>query len=175
MEELKPHCYGIYSQFSFDCGLRCRECKYLKECAQICFKQLKEMSGEFNVTKYIKKHMLIMKKIGIKTHKDIECKGRSSTKQLDDLSATLIEKELIKEGWVSNNLDDVQPFFGIVVGFIRSMGNTTAPKVVRAIQDRMTGADEKLAIGMAATSVQTLVKFKIIEVAGERIKWVAKE
>ncbi|MDO4936890.1 MAG: hypothetical protein Q4E62_03150 [Sutterellaceae bacterium] len=174
MSDNLPTCYGMYSCFSNN-SQRCRGCEQFLPCGKTCLTSLKEMCQNYDVAKFFKKHAQLMATLGVKNTPDYKASRVASSKEMDFLVQDLVGKGLIKDKWVADDLSSAPAFFETTVKLIREFGVTTAPRVVNAVKDRLvvsaTDDPDKAAMGMAALAVQILVKFKLIEVVGEKITW----
>lgn len=174
MNENLPTCYGLYSCFSNN-SQRCRNCSQFLQCGKTCLTSLQSLCKNYDVVKLFKKHAQLMKMLGVKEIQDYKATRVASSKEMDYLIQDLVSKGLIKDKWIADDLSAAPAFFEATTKLIQEFGTTTAQRVVNAVKDRLalsaTDDPDKVAMGMAALAVQILVKFKLIEVIGEKITW----
>lgn len=171
-------CFGLISIFCAD-AKTCQECSEFQNCALACKSELQSLSEFANLDKIIKKHDKILLSLGLiedsakalprKTRKKAE-----SNDEVDKLYDFLTVKGLAKEGWIADNLSQAPEFFRLVVEDLQRQGETSSSDLVRGIGYKLN--DKTKALSFCATAVQTLVRFRLVNVEkkGRKqiIKWI---
>lgn len=143
-----------------------------------CYSELKELEKIGDVKTILKRHLKLMKSFDLATDDDIKASKQVSSNEVATLSKSLLDAKLIAEGEIAKDLSEAPQFFQAGVEFLYRIRETTDEKFVRHLKDRLLDGPEfkkdETAIKLAAITVQTLVKFKIIKIAGHKISWIGR-
>lgn len=170
-------CFGVCSLFCMT-GDKCRHCEKFQECLKACYAELKELDQIGDVKILLKRHLKLMQSFNLAPAEDIKATKQTSSNEVAALCNALTDANLISEGAIAKDISEAPHFFQTGVEFLYKLKETTDEKFVRHLKDRLLNTDEhskeETAIKLAAVTVQTLAKFKIIKVVGHKIIWIAK-
>ena len=169
-------CFGLISIFSADSRV-CQECSEFQACALACRSELQELSEFANLDKAIKKHEKILLSLGFieDSAKALPRKTRRQNEpneEVDKLYDFLTIKGLAKEGWIADDLSQAPEFLRLVVEDLQRQGEMNSSDLVKGIGYKLN--DKTKALSCCATAVQTLVRFRLVNVEKKGRKQIIK-
>lgn len=178
-------CFGSISMFCADCDV-CKDCPEFAECAKNCRNTIAELANIGDVSKVLKNHEKIMAKLGLIEDKSKRIKAKTKkaeftlTEGAVKLQEELKARQMISDGWLSDNIEESPEYFQIVVNDLKMYGKRTSGEIVKNLQYKLPPQPsiEKFALMYAAWSVQVLTANNIVTVTTNKkeqiVKWNEK-
>lgn len=161
-------CFGLISVFCADSDV-CKSCSDFSNCAIACRAELAELSGFENLEKVIKKHEQTLLTLGLiqDTAKPVKRRRKKanaeSTEQMEQTRALcelLQAKELIRDGWIAEDLSQAPAGFRFVVETLKRYETINSSELVKSISYKLLNKAEALA--QCAIAIQVLSQFNLV-------------
>lgn len=176
--EPKPFCFGMPSAFCVS-SETCRDCECVRDCMTAVYPMLARLTGiEPKLFKRMfNNHLRLMKSSGLKPDEDYETEKSlpKPDEVLDSFLADLAAKNILKKGFIADDLSEAPDYFREIVEIIKVRGSTTQTRLLTHIKAVLP--DLKDPISHTALTLQALAKMGIIEAKKSKktIHWVGNE
>lgn len=161
-------CFGLISVFCADSDV-CKACPDFGDCALACRAELLELSNFENLDKVLKKHEKTLHSLGLieDTAKPVKRRQKKSegesTEQMEQTRALcelLQAKELIRDGWIAEDLSQAPAGFRFVVETLKRYETINSSELVKSIGYKLLNKAEALA--QCAIAIQVLSQFNLV-------------